>query len=89
MTRQSPSAAPAGGLEHPTPQPSTRRVASGSPVSPDSSPGEPVFSAPPDPADAVFAALKERIRRLWDEGATAEDLKSMLGAGQDGPDPPR
>lgn len=59
-------------------EPSTRRVTLGSPAAA-SPPGEPYFSEPIDPADAVFAALKERISRLWDENASPADIQSVLG----------
>lgn len=58
----------------PQPQPSTRRVASGSPAGPSRSADEPNFSN----ADAVFEALKVRISRLWDEQASPDDIRSAL-----------
>jgi len=65
---------PADGLQ---PQPSTRRVPSGSPAGPSGIVGEPNLS-PPDATDAIFDALKDRISRLWDEGASADAIKSAL-----------
>lgn len=65
----------ADGLET---EPSTRRVALGSPASNPTPAGEPNFSAHVDPADAVFAALKASISRLWDEGASAADIQGAL-----------
>lgn len=65
----------ADGLE---PEPSTRRVASGSSAPNPMPAGEPKFSAAVDPADAVFAALKASISRLWDEGASAADIQGAL-----------
>jgi hypothetical protein len=73
MQRADPNQ-PADGLE---PEPSTRRVSSGSPADPSSSADEPNFSRT-DKSEAIFEDLKARISRLWDEGASAEDIRSAL-----------
>ena len=56
----------ADGLEPQIPEPSTRRVASGSPAHPPVPAGEPNLSeSAADSSDAVFAALKAQIAGLW------------------------
>ena len=74
---QNPRPASAGEIDPNFEEPSTRRVTLGSPpvASPD---GEPYFSQAVDPADPVFAVIKDRISRLWDAGASAADIQGVL-----------
>ncbi len=65
------------GLNTGIPEPSTRRVPSGSPdPAPPGANGEPNFSG--DAADDIFATLKERINRLWDAPDDVEAARVLL-----------
>jgi hypothetical protein len=79
MSHPDAESAPADGLDTEVTEPSTRRVSLGSPPAA-SSAGEPYFSRAVDPADEVFATLKARISRLWEEGASAADIQGALGS---------